>query len=532
MGIYLNPGSRKFAESLNSQIYVDKTGLAAYTNSVLHTEQKFVCVSRPRRFGKSMAAEMLAAYYGRGADTREMFSPFEIASHPSFGQHINRYEVLFLNMQDFLSRSKGIEDMLGLLQELLIEDFELEYGDRAGTRKDIFSMMERISLANGTSFVVIIDEWDCIFRVHPHGEEAQRRYLDFLRLLLKDKGYIALAYMTGILPIKKYGTHSALNMFDEFSMTRQGPLARLTGFTQGEVEKLCGQHGTDISEMEAWYDGYRLVDTAGGVFQVYSPRSVVRAIQMGDFDGYWISTETYEALKVYIDMDFEGLRDTVTALLAGEGRIIDPSRFSNDMTTLNKADDVLTLLVHLGYLGYRRSAAAGPFEGEAFIPNREIQKEFVNAMEGGGWPGAIRAVKASKALLQATWALDADAVARGIEEAHLETAHITYNSEAALSYTLSLAYFAARDCYTVVRELPSGKGFADLAFIPRPHHPEAPAMLVELKWDKHVSTALTQIHERRYPDALVDYQDKLLLVGVSYNKKSRKHKCVIERLGN
>jgi hypothetical protein len=528
MGFYLNPGSRKFEESFNSQIYVDKTGLAAYTNSVLNTRQKFICVSRPRRFGKSMGAEMLAAYYGRGTDVREMFAPFEIADHPSFAEHINRYEVLFLNMQDFLSRTKSIEEMLALMQELLIEDFELEYGDRAGTRKDIFSMMERISLANDTTFVVIIDEWDCIFRVHPRDEKAQRQYLDFLRLFLKDKGYIALAYMTGILPIKKYGTHSALNMFDEFSMTRQGPLARLTGFTQDEVQELCKQYGMDISEMEAWYDGYKLKDTTGEVFQVYSPRSVVRAIQMNEFGGYWINTETYEALKVYIDLDHEGLREKVTALLAGERQAIDISTYGNDMTNLASADDVCALLIHLGYLGY---VPTDYQSGKAFIPNKEIRGEYVTAMKGGKWPEVIRAVGASKALLQATWTLDADAVATGLEEVHLETAHITYNSEAALSYTLSLAYYAARDYYTVVRELPSGKGFVDLAFIPMRHHPEVPAMLVELKWDKGANTALTQIHEQRYPDALTEYRDNLLLVGISYDKKSRKHECVIERLG-
>jgi hypothetical protein len=458
-----------------------------------------------------------------------MFAPFEIASHPSFDEHINRYEVLFLNMQDFLSRSEDMEDMLRLLQELLIEDFEREYGEVIGTRKDLISIMERISLANDTSFVVIIDEWDCVFRVHPHDDAAQRRYLDFLRLFLKDKGYIALAYMTGILPIKKYGTHSALNMFYEFSMVDQGALARLTGFTHDEVRGLCSQYGMDFSEMEAWYNGYRLVDTAGEVYQVYSPRSVVQAIQMNRFSGWWTSTETYEALRVYIDMDFEGLRDDVTALLAGEGRMINPSRFTNDMTTFARAGDVLALLVHLGYLGYNPTDYQS---GEAFIPNKEIRGEFLNAMEDGGWPEVIRAVGASKALLAATWELDADAVARGVEEAHLETSHITYNSEAALSYTLSLAYFAARDYYTVVRELPSGKGFADLAFTPRPHHPEAPAMLIELKWDKGADTALAQIHNRRYPDALAGYQDKLLLVGISYDRDSRKHECVIERLGD
>lgn len=528
MGIYLNPGSRKFKRSLNGKIYLDKTGLIAYTNSVLNTPQRFTCVSRPRRFGKSMGAEMLAAYYGRGTDTREMFAPFEIASEPSFEEHANRYEVLFLNMQDFLSESENMEGMVALITKRLTAEMVRTYPDIPFT--DIASLplvMEDISLANNTTFVVIIDEWDCIFRVHPHNEAAQRRYLDFLRLFLKDKGYIALAYLTGILPIKKYGTHSALNMFYEFSMTGQGPLARLTGFTHEEVRALCNEYGMDFSEMEAWYDGYELTDTTGKTYQIYSPRSVVQAIQMNRFSGWWTSTETYEALKVYIDLDYEGLRDTITALLSGERQIVDISAYGNDMTTFSSADDVLTLLIHLGYLGY------SPLDyqtGKAFIPNKEIRGEYVTAMRSGDrWPEVIRAVKASKALLAATWAEDANAVAHAIEEAHLETAHITYNSEAALSYTLSLAYYAARDYYSVIRELPSGKGYADLAFIPLRHHPEAPAMLVELKWDKNVDAAITQIHERRYPDALAGCHGDFLLVGISYDKDSREHECIIER---
>jgi hypothetical protein len=526
MGFYLNPGNRGFQQSVNSQIYVDRTGVIAYANSALDTRQKFICVSRPRRFGKSMDAEMLAAYYACGIDSRALFSPFEIASDPSFEEHLNRHEVLFLNMQDLLSESKDMEGMITLLHARLAKDFMRDYGDAIDADDDIVSMMRGISYANGTTFVIVIDEWDCIFRVHPHDDEAQRRYLDFLRLFLKDKDYISLVWMTGILPIKKYGTHSALNMFYEFSMTGQGPLAHFTGFTQNEVAALCERFGRNLSEMEAWYNGYELKGNTGETFQIYNPRSVVQSLQMNELSGYWTSTETYEALKVYIELDYDGLRDTVTALLAGEGRTVDPLHFSNDMMTFASADDVLTLLVHLGYLGY---IPTDHRSGTVFIPNGEIREEFLTAMKGGRWPEVMHAVNASKALLEATWTLDAEAVARAVGNAHLESAHLTYNSEAALAYTLSLAYYAARDCYTVIRELPTGKGFADLAFIPRRHCPDAPAMLIELKWDKGAQTALAQIKERRYPDALAEYRDNLLLVGISYDKDSREHACVIER---
>jgi hypothetical protein len=317
-------------------------------------------------------------------------------------------------------------------------------------------------------------------------------------------------------------------MFYEFSMTGQGPLARLTGFTHEEVKALCETYDRDFTGMASWYNGYELKDTSGKTYEVYNPRSVVQAIQMNEFGGYWTRTETYEALKVYIELDFDGLRDDVTALLAGESLIIDSLHFSNDMATFAKADDVLTLLVHLGYLGYIPTDSRN---GKIFIPNKEIREEYLIAMEGNTWPEVIRAVTASKALLEATWDKDADAVAQALQDVHLESAHITYNSEAALSYTLSLAYFSARDYYTIIRELPTGKGFADLAFIPKAYHPDVPAMLIELKWDKDVSTALTQIKDKRYPDALLDFSENLLLVGVSYDKDTREHRCVIQEVG-
>jgi hypothetical protein len=528
MGFYLNPGNRGFQQSVNSQIYVDKTGLIAYTNAVLDTQQRFVCVSRPRRFGKSMGADMLAAYYARGIDSHELFLPFEIAGDPTYEKHLNKYDVLFFNMQDFLSRAGDADTMLALLQDAVTNDLHEMYPSIVRDDDDSVTAMARVNSADGTTFVIIIDEWDCVLRERERDIQGQKLYLDFLRTLMKDKAYVTLAYMTGILPIRKLVSESALNMFDEFSMTGQGPLAHLTGFTQAEVNAICEEHELDREQMTAWYNGYRL-ESPEGTIEVYNPRAVVSAALRHKFDSYWTATRAWEGLCSYISMDYDGLRDKVTALLAGENLPIDTARFSGDTVTFDGADDVLTLLVHLGYLGYLGLPGDDPLTGEAFIPNKEIQREFLTAMKDGRWPEAMRAVSASRALLEATWALDAEAVARAVEDAHLESAHITYNSEAALSYTLSLAYYAARDYYTVVRELPAGKGFADLAFIPRKNHPEAPAMLIELKWDCSVQTALSQIRSRRYPDAFAEYKDNLLLVGISYDKDSRKHECVIER---
>lgn len=521
MGRYLNPGKGKFQQALNSEIYIDKTGLLSYTNRVLLTEQKYICVSRPRRFGKSMAADMLAAYYSRGEDSGKMFQTLAIGRDESFRLRMNQFDVIKLNMQEFLSRTKDVDSLLQRIQSIVLRDLfraypKIDYYDR----EDLIECMNDIYEETKKPFVIIVDEWDCIFREYPHDEEAQKKYLDFLRDWLKDRENIGLVYMTGILPVKKYGTHSALNMFTEYSMENPDILAEYVGFTDEEVQALCRRYGMDLQECRAWYNGYYFPDFG----HVYNPNSIVRAMLSGQFTDYWNRTETYEALKTYIDLNFDGLRDAILALMAQNTQKIETGGFQNDMTSFTGRDDVLTLLVHLGYLGYNWKTK------EAFIPNREIMLEFVTATtSGGAWDEVVRSVKKSEELLAATWAGREDKVAELIRQAHLETSHLQYNDENALSYTLSLAYFAARQYYTIVREFPSGDGFADLAFLPRKKYPDKPAMIVELKWNHDAQTAVSQILDRQYPEGLEEYASDLLLVGVNYDKATRKHECRIVR---
>ena len=308
MGNYLNPDNSKFQRAVNSDIYVDKTGLIKYTNRVINTMQAYVCVSRPRRFGKSMAADMLTAYYSRGCDSRELFAGLEIAKDENFGGYLNKYDTVFLNVQEFLSRSSDVKELIARIKQRVIRELTRQYPDvELFDSTDLAETMQDIYTESKCPFVLIIDEWDCIFREFKNDKEAQEKYLDFLRDLIKDKSYIHLAYMTGILPIKKYGTHSALNMFDEFSMIDPGPLASYVGFTESEVEKLCGEYQMDIDEIRNWYDGYSF----DGVESIYSPRSVIEAVLSGVCDSYWNQTETFEALQVYIDMNYKGLKDDV-----------------------------------------------------------------------------------------------------------------------------------------------------------------------------------------------------------------------------
>ena len=381
-------------------------------------------------------------------------------------------------------------------------------------------MLQEIYREYKIPFVFIIDEWDCIFRENKNDMEAQKKYLDFLRNLLKDRNYVGLTYMTGILPIKKYGSHSALNMFDEFSMTNPGALAEYVGFTENEVKTLCKQFDMSFQDTKCWYDGY-FFEKIG---HVYNPRSVVSAMLSHSFDNYWNKTETFEALRDYIVMNYKGLKEAIIELLAGKRLAIDIGSFNNDMTTFSSADDVLTLFIHLGYLGYDFSRK------EVFIPNSEITTEFITSIRDAGWQEVITAIRNSEELLQATWKLENKVVAKKIQAAHFETSILKYNDENALACVLSLAYYSARAYYTEIRELPSGKGFADIVYLPRKEHLDRPAMIIELKWDKSADSAIQQIKERNYPLALSGYGGNLLMVGINYDTKTKIHECIIEKL--
>lgn len=365
-------------------------------NRVVNTRQKFVCVSRPRRFGKSMAADMLAAYYDCGGDTSNLFDGLLVSRCESYQKHLNQYDVLKVNIQEFLSRTKTPEEMLNLLQRQVIGELRRKYPEYVQEEDLVFAMQDVYSYTK-CPFVILIDEWDCLFREYQNDQESQKKYLDFLRSWLKDQDYVALACMTGILPIKKYGSHSALNMFTEYSMTEPGELAEYFGFTEGEVKELCKEYDMDFEEAKAWYDGYHLINhkADGDIhYSMYSPKSVVEAMLRHKFGTYWNQTETYEALKVYIQINMDGLKDAVVGMLAGKSIRINTGTFRNDMTSFSTKDDILTLLVHLGYLTY------DGISGAVSIPNKEVSQEYVNAISTMDWKEVTESVKASRKLLE------------------------------------------------------------------------------------------------------------------------------------
>lgn len=518
MGIYLNPDNTDFKRALNSEIYIDKSELISYTNKVMNTEQQFICVSRPRRFGKSMAANMLTAYYSRGCDSGDMFQNLKIAQDFSFEKHLNRYNVIHINITSFLSETNSMDKMLEMIQKTILFDLIDEFPDvRYFDKTRLMRSIRDVFAKYRVPFIFIIDEWDCIFREHKNDTESQKKYLDFLRNLLKDQSYVALAYMTGILPIKKYGAHSALNMFTEISMTDARPVEEFTGFTEQEVQGLCEQYNMPFDETKRWYDGY-CVD---GV-SIYNPKSVVEAMLRGKFSNYWTQTETYEALKIYIQSNEFGVQDVILKLLSGETFEIDTTTFSNDMVTFASKDDVLTLLVHLGYLTYdSRSKRIN-------IPNHEVMEQFLSTIKILGWNEVVQALQISDELVQATLACDEIKVAKLIEQAHQDnTSILKYNDENSLSCVVALAYYSARKNYVLHRESPAGKGYTDLVFEPR-RNCTLPAFIVELKWGHSAEEAVEQIKVKDYTDCLKNYSGEILLVGVNYDK-DKKHTCKIER---
>ena len=479
-----------FQVALNSKIYIDKTGLIACMNDVLDSTDGYICNSRPRRFGKSYAANMLAAYYSKGADSEEMFFDLEIGKTEDFKKHLNKYDVIHIDVQWFLTNCEEAENVVAYITRIVLDELREIYPEILS--EDVRSLpdgLSRVKDKTGQKFIIIIDEWDVLIRDESANKKVQDEYIRFLRSMFKGTEptkYIQLAYLTGILPIKKERTQSALNNFREYSMLNAGPLASYIGFTEEEVVNLM----TD-----------------------------------GNFQSYWSGTASYDSIVPLVNMDFDGLKTAIIEMLSGTAVEVDVASFQNDIANIVNKDDVLTYLIHMGYLGYSGASRM------AFVPNEEIRQELIRATRRKRWNEMLLFQQESELLLDATLDMDGEAVAERIEKIHEEYAStIQYNNENSLSSVLALAYLSAMQYYfKPVRELPTGRGFADFVFIPKPEYKsDYPALVVELKWNKSAVSALQQIKDRKYPDSIQDYTGDILLVGINYSKKDKKHECVIK----
>ena len=526
MGRFLNPGNEAFSEVIHSEIYVDKTPLLEYTNRVISTTSKFICSSRPRRFGKSITAEMLSAYYSKGSDSRELFADYAIHKAEACEKHLNQYDVIQFDVQWCMMDAGNADCVVEYINNGILQELKEKYGELIpDTVKTVYGAMSYIKAAAGNKFVVIIDEWDVLIRDEAQNHKVQEEYIDFLRGMFKGSEpskYIALAYLTGILPIKKLKTQSALNNFEEFTMLDAGRMAPYVGFTEAEVHDLCDRYGQNYEQVKSWYDGYSLEG-----YQVYNPKAVVSLMLNGKYKSYWSNTGSYEAIVPLINMNFDGLRAVIIEMMSGAAVDVDVTSFQNDTVSFANRDDILTYLIHLGYLAYDQDRQ------QVFIPNEEIRHELNNAVKRNKWNEMITFQKESTDLLDATLDMDEKAVADGVERIHQEySSVIQYNDENSLSSVLTIAYLSSMQYYfKPVRELPAGRGFADFVYLPKPEYRTSyPALLVELKWNKSTDTAMEQIRDKKYPDSILEYTGDLLLVGINYNKKTKEHECRIEKI--
>ena len=518
MGMYLNPGNEEFAQTIESD-YVDKTGMIALINKTINKKHKLTCISRPRRFGKSYAAQMLCAYYDHTCDSHSLFDGYEISKDESYETHLNQYQVIYLDMTNILGKTKP-ENLVQFIEHSIETEVLAVYPSvKKGTSFDQ-TLLNTVETTN-TKFIVIIDEWDAPIRETPKISEV---YLNFLRMLFKSSGttskIFAAAYMTGILPIKKTKGQSAISDFDEYSVLEPLEFAPFTGFTEEEVKRICAEKQMDFEKAKKWYDGY----TIGDEQSIYNPYSVMRAMRSRKFQSYWQKTSASENLEILISINKDGLQEDIIKLIAGEELQVYTKGFNNDFEKFRTKDDVLTLLIHLGYLSYNSDT------GRVRIPNEEIRFEFNELLRTTDQAQLVNLIKASEQLLADTFAGNGDAVAEAIKkvrDTNYAPAH--YNNEQSLRYAVKFAYIICIDRYMKVEELASGKGLADIVYIPKPTT-ALPALVVELKWNESANSAIKQIKAKNYPAVLQNYVGEIILVGINYSEKTEKHTCKIEKI--
>ena len=526
MGIYLNPGYENFREMTSADIYVDKTMMIAAVNKLMDAGEKFICLSRPRRFGKTIASNMLSAYYDKGSDTRELFERFKISKDPSFTEKLNKYNVIKLDWNYEYQNyriSKKSDSLFNMVQAEIVEEMIEAFPDVMIRADDsLAKAIQKVYVKKGETFIILMDEYDVFIREQAE-EELFSDYLSLLNGLFKSdtlRPAISLAYLTGILPVVRDKVQSKLNNFREYSILDALSLAEYVGFTESEVKALCEEYHMDYDECRQWYDGYHQHG-----YEIYNPESVVMSMTAKRYGNYWNRTSTYMAIAERIRMNFDGTKDAVIRMIAGENIDVNVDRFMNTVDSFASKDDVFAYLIHLGYLAYNLD------DGTCRIPNREVRNEWLNAIaDDKDYSVTNRIIESSKQLLADTIAGDEEAVAKALDESHIHvTSNRSYNNEDTLGSAIYLAYIYALNDYTCVREMTAGKGFADVIYIPvHSGNPDRPAMIIELKRNDSPGSALGQIDTKQYYTALEHYRGQLLFVGIDYDEKEKTHSCKLQ----
>ena len=521
MGIYLNPNNENFKAILTRKIYVDKTMMLSVLNYFIATDNKYLCISRPRRFGKTFANNMIAAYYSKGCDSRELFAPLKIASDKDFEKNLNKFNVIKIDINSEYRNATDKEKLILKITRNVRDEMKQQFPSLSFYEDDsIADCILKVYAATSVKFVILLDEYDVLIRENV-SDSLFTQYLDFLNGLFKSdtvRPALALAYLTGILPIVRDKVQSKLNNFREYTILDSMNLAAFLGFTDGEVNGLCAKYDIDFNECKKWYDGYHQHG-----LDIYNPESVVMSIETGKFKGFWGQTSSYEVISDRIKSNFLGVKDDVIKMISGEKVDVDVGMYKNTLVDFVSKNDVYTYLMHLGYLAYDEE------EMQCYIPNKEVRDEWFRAISiDNDYAVTNKIIQASKELLAETLAGNAESVALSLDESHIHvTSNRSYNNEYALQSAIYLSFIYALNKYMVVREMTTGKGFADVVFVP--YKDDVPAIIIELKRNGSADSALNQIREKKYFASLEHYKGNLLFVGINYDENTKKHKCKIEK---
>ena len=477
MSLYLNR-NEDFSNYVNDTIFIDKSNLITITNSnISKPSSKFMCVTRPRRFGKTMALSMLNAYYSKGCDSLSLFDKLNIAKDNSYLEHLNKHNVIWIDMANLYTDIRDKNDFFKELETNLLDDLNEAFPNVLKEMDNTISKaIIRINSKLNERFIFLIDEWDVIYREQEYNTKLCDEYTELLRNLFKSSNVsscIDLVYMTGILPIRRYSTQSTLNMFTEYDMINPRELDSFIGFTEDEVKDLCNKYNRDFNKISQWYNGYKL-----GNVSIYNPKSVVEAVLSGEYGDYWTKTSAIEAVTNYMNYDNGVLKGIITKMLSGDKVSVNVSRFSNDLTKVNSVDSALTVLIHLGYLAFIKGEELG--FGYCYIPNYEIRQEFVNAVLELDWKEIYNPISNSKKLYEETLKGNVEFINTTLDQNHLELAGpFNKNKEDILGVIVEISYYNAKQFYNIKKEDTSILGRSDLSFIPYDncHIP----LIVELK---------------------------------------------------
>jgi hypothetical protein len=512
---YLNTGEqmRLFQMTANSEIFVDKSLLIEKISEVIGKGCQYICITRPRRFGKTMNANMLGAYYTKGYDSHPFFDKLAVAGTREYEKHMNQYNVIHIDFSRQPDLCETYEDYIRDIIETLKEDLREAY-PRLGSRE--YKSISRMLSDTQDTFIFILDEWDSVFYESFMTNSDRSSFLKFLKGLLKDRSYVELAYMTGVLPIAKYSSGSELNMFDEYDFMNDNIYDAYFGFSEEEVRQLCSRNqGVSYEEMKQWYDGYYTSDGKS----LFNPRSVSKALMRGVCLNYWTETGPMNEIAECIEHNVDEVREDIVKLVSGIPVEAELNGYSAAEQQLDTRDEILSAMVVYGFLSY--------YDGYLKIPNHELMEKFQKVLARNSMGEVKEIVESSKSMLEATLAGDEKKVAEILESVHdREIPFLEYNDENALSCVITLCYLYARKDYRIEREEKSGKGYCDYLFYPKKSGKTA--IVLELKVDKKAEDAIKQIKEKNYVQKVKNCAS-VLMVGIAYDKAKKKHQCVIER---